>query len=204
MTHGKGMAPKKWEEAYASGTPHWAEDMEPSQFAQEFVLELRERKLNKVLEIGCGNGRDSILFTQAGLSVTCVDVAPSAVELAKINIIKAGVEIDVQVANAEKLQFKNAEFEAVFSLSVLHATDLDKSMPEIYRVLKHGGFSFIYIYGDTQFANGKSKVIVDVNIYIKLLKSIGFIIWDFYTEDEKLFDEFGEKHKLIVAFLGKG
>lgn len=198
------MTPTKWEAEYAEGTPHWAKDMTPSDFAKDFVKELKERKLNNILEIGAGNGRDSIFFAKEGFTVTAVDVAPSAVKLIQENVDKTKVDVTVELANANYLQFPSEAFGAVFSLSVLHSTMLDKSLPEVYRVLKHGGYALIYIYGDTQFKSGESKEIISVDRYLKLLKSIGFVIWDFYSEEEEKFDSYGERHKLLVAFLGKG
>lgn len=200
----KTMTPKDWEKEYSEDTPHWAEDREPSQFVQEFAWELKKRRGTSVLEIGCGNGRDSIFLARAGFDVTAIDVAPSALELAEANIKKAKVEVRTKVANAERLPFKNNEFSAVFSLSVLHATDLAESLPEVHRVLEPDGYAFIYIYGDTEYANGKVEEGISIDNYIKLLKSNKFTVLNFYSEDEEQFDEFGEKHKLLIAFLEKG
>lgn len=199
----KGLTPKDWEKEYSGGTPHWAEDKAPSEFIQDFVMELKKRRAMSVLEIGCGNGRDSIFLARAGFEVTAVDVAPSAIELAESNIRKAKVKVRTQVANAEKLPFKNNEFSAVYSLSVLHATDLAKSLPEVHRVLEPDAYAFIYIYGDTQYADGKVEEIISIDSYIQLLESTGFTIVNFYSEDEEKFDESGEKHKLLIAFLEK-
>lgn len=199
-----GMTPSKWEAEYSEGTPHWAKDMAPTEFAKDFAKELERRKLTTVLEIGCGNGRDSIYFAKKGLKVTAVDVAPSAVKLAQENVEKAKVNVDVQIANAEHLQFPSDSFGAVYSLSVLHATRLGKSLEEVYRVLRRGGFAFIYIYGDTQTKTGIQRDGIGVDKYITALKFLGFTIWDFYTEQEDKYDQYGEKHKLFVAKLGKG
>jgi len=197
----KSLSPSQWEQEYSKGTPHWAEDKNPSKFAQDFVKLMQEEKCHSLLEIGCGNGRDSIFFSNAGFRAIAIDVSESAVELAEGNIKEAKARVNIQVANAEKLPFKNREFDAVFSLSVLHSTNLKKSLSEVDRVLRSGGIAFIYIYGDTQYATGKVKDIIATNDYIELLKSIGFIILDFYTEQEEDFDEYGERHKLLIATL---
>lgn len=199
-----GMTPTKWEAEYAQGTPHWAEDMAPSAFAKEFVKELKDRGIGDVLEIGCGNGRDSIYFSKQDLRVTSVDVSPSALEMAKINAEKAKAKVNFELANANYLQFGSGSFGSVFSLSVLHSTHLDKSIPEVYRVLRSRGYAFIYIYGSTIFKTGEPKEIISTDNYIRLLKLTGFVIWDFYTEEESGFDSYGEKHRLLVAKLGKG
>ena len=177
----EGLSPKDWEKEYSEGTPHWAEDMNPSEFAQNFVEEVQRLNLKTVLEIGCGNGRDSIFFAQSGLTPTAIDVSPSAIELAETNIKKAGVNVETKVANAENLPFSNNEFDSVFSLSVLHSTDLKKSLSEIYRVLREKGYAFIYIYGDVQFSNNEKRDIIDIDSYMKLLSSIGFTILDLKT-----------------------
>jgi len=86
---------------------------------------------------------------------------------------------------------------------VLHATKLEKSLPEVNRVLKKGGLAFIYIYGDTQFAGGKREEVITVDAYLELVKALDFTVLDFYSEQEKDFDEFGEKHLIIVSLLQK-
>jgi len=200
----KALSPRDWEEAYSEDPPHWAIDLTPSLFAQDFRKELSLYAFyTSVLEIGCGNGRDSIFFARGGLNVTAIDVAPSAIKLAQENAEKAEVSIDFKVANAEKLPFDDGQFESVFSLSVLHATDLQKSMPEVNRVLKTDGLAFVYIYGDTQFADGKREEVITEDGYLGLVKGLNFTVLDIYTEQEESFDEFGEKHLIIVSLLKK-
>jgi len=197
----KAMTPRDWEAAYSDDPPHWAVDMDPSLFAQEFIKELEERKLPSVLEIGCGNGRDSIFFARAKLKVTAIDVAPSAIKLAKENAKEAEVPVDFMVANAEELPFNDEEFGSVFSLSVLHASDLMKSIPEVHRVLMPSGVAFIYLYADTQLVDGSREEYTTMEAFTTLVKEVGFSIVDIYSEQEENFDEFGEKHKILVALL---
>jgi SAM-dependent methyltransferase len=196
------LTPSEWEDEYAEGIPHWATDMNPSLFAQEFVGELKKNKLNKILEIGCGCGRDSIFFSRADMNVTAIDVAPSAIELAQSNAAKEEItNIRFMVANIENSPFGDNEFEAAFTLSVLHSTNLKKSIPEVARVLRQGGLAFIYLYADTEFIAGKIENHITVDDFTALLKDNEFEILDFYTEQEDEFDEFGEKHRIIVTLL---
>lgn len=200
----KALSPRDWEEAYGENPPHWAVDLTPSLFAQEFAQELADRKLKSVLEIGCGNGRDSIFFARAGFKVTAIDVAPSAIKLAKENAKEAEVTIDFKEANAEELPFEDSQFNSVFSLSVLHATKLETSLSEVSRVIGANGLAFIYLYGDTQFADGKREEVITVDKYVELLKAMNFIVLDIYSEQEEQYDEYGEKHLIIVSLLQAG
>ncbi len=187
-----------WVSEYEGGVPHWAEDLTPSLFAQQFVEELRETGGKTVLEIGCGNGRDSIFFARAGLQATAIDMAPGAVELARQNVANAGVAADIQVGNANTLTFSNGAFDGVFSLSVLHASDLTKSTQEIARVLKTGGLFLVHLYADVTLPSGEITEYISVDAFLGLLK-ISFEVLDFYSEQEDEVDEYGEKHRIMVA-----
>ena len=192
-----------WQKIYQEGNAHWADDMQPSHLAQEFTQKLIKEGKKSILEIGCGNGRDSILFALAGLKVTAIDLVPEAIEIAKENAKNAGVEIDFQVGNAEKLQFADKSFDALFTLSVLHSTNMDKSIPEIYRVLKNKGMSLIYVYSDTEKIDGTIKKFVTVDEFVQLVKSKGFVLSDFYTHAEDEYDEAAEKHLIIISEVQK-
>lgn len=200
----EAMTPSDWKAEYKKGVPHWAKGMEPSIFAKEFVKLLKDHEIDNVLEIGCGNGRDSILFAKSDFIVTSIDIVPKAIELAKKNALNAKVDIGFRVANVERLPFGDSSFGAVFTLSVLHSTDLKKSLPEVARVLSPKGIAFIYIYGDTQFEDGKAKEdTIKFNDYLKALEDVKLKVLKSYTEQQDKFDEFGEKHRIFVVFLEK-
>jgi len=191
----------EWKKVYEEGGAHWAEDLQPSQFAQEFAEKLVSENKKSVLEIGCGNGKDSILFAIAGLDVTGIDIVPEAIELAQENAKKAGVKVEFQEGDVESLSFPDSTFDAVFTLSVLHSTDIEKSLSEIDRVLNPKGLAFIYIYSDVQKIDKEETVFITVDEFIKLLKD--FTITDIYTNQEEEYDEVGEKHLIIVAEVQK-
>ena len=200
----EAMTPSDWKAEYKKGVPHWAEDMKPSVFAKEFTKLMKEHGTDSVLEVGCGNGRDSILFAKSGFRATSIDIVPKAIELAKGNAKKSKVDIDFRVASVEKLPFDDESFGAVFTLSVLHSTNLKKSLPEVVRVLKPDGIAFIYIYGDTQFEDGRAtEDTIKFSDYIRDLRALGFKVIESYTDNEKEFDEFGEKHRIFVVSLKK-
>jgi len=192
-----------WKKVYEDGGAHWMDDLQPTQFAQEFAEELVEEGKTSLLEIGCGNGRDSILFSMAKLSVTGIDLVPEAVKLAKENAERVGATVDFQEGNAEELTFADGTFDAVYSLSVLHSTDMKKSIPEISRVLKSKGLALIYIYSNTQYIDGKKDETTTVDEFIGLLKDNDFNITNFYTLEDEEYDEAGEKHGIIVVKLKK-
>lgn len=192
-----------WKKIYEEGDAHWTESMQSSQLAQGFAQELLAKSKKSILEIGCGNGRDSILFALAGLKVTAIDIVPEAIEIAKQNAKDAGVDIDFQVGSAESLKFSDSLFDSVFSLSVLHSTNMNKSIPEIDRVLKKKGMMTLYVYSDVERIDGSNESFVTVNEFVNLMKKNNFSILDIYTHPEEEFDEAAERHLIIVAKVEK-
>lgn len=193
----------EWKKVYEEGGAHWIDDLQPSQFAQDFVEKLISEDKKSILEVGCGNGKDSILFAIAELDVIGIDIVPEAIELAKENAKKVGVKVDFQEGDVESLSFSDSTFDAVFTISVLHSTDMKKSLPEIARVLKPKGIALIYIYSDTQKIDGTVTKIIKVDEFIDLLKDNKFAITDIYTLKDEEYDEAGEKHSIIVTEVQK-
>jgi 2-polyprenyl-3-methyl-5-hydroxy-6-metoxy-1,4-benzoquinol methylase len=188
-----------WREVYENAGADWINDLQPSQFAQEFAKQLVKERKKSILEVGCANGKDSILFALAGLNVTGIDIIPEVIEIARQNAEKVGLSIDFRVENVEELTFSDSSFDAVFSVSTLHSTDMNKSIPKISKVLKTKGLAFIYIYSDTQHINGQREEFVTLDEFIDLFKNNGFSIENLYTEQEEEYDNAGEKHNKIIV-----
>jgi ubiquinone/menaquinone biosynthesis C-methylase UbiE len=95
----------------------------------------------KILEIGCGDGMDSIaLALNYDCRITAIDISPRRVELARENIKRYGLEgrINAVVADANCLDFGEGEFDGVVGNSVMLFLDHNKACREISRVLKPG------------------------------------------------------------------
>ena len=111
----------------------------------------------RVLEIGCGPGVDTLQFTRAGANIWAIDLAPRAVELARMNLILHGFGEKAQqvyVGNAETLAFPDNTFDAVYSNGVLHHTvSVKRAIDEVRRVLKPTGEAIIMLYNRWSWFN---------------------------------------------------
>ncbi len=112
---------------------------------ERIEAEATRLKGKRLLEIGCGMGYDSLEFIKRGVRVTAIDLTPNAVEFCKRHFEVVGADADeVRVGNALDLPFPDRSFDAVWSNGVLHATgDTQKSIDEVWRVLKPGGRAII-------------------------------------------------------------
>lgn len=108
----------------------------------------------KVLDLGCGSGRDSFFLSDQGYEVWGVDISKVAIEKALKNP-KAN-QIDFRAASAEKLDFEDDFFDTVYSGWVLQSVPLERAASEIKRVLKPGGIAYLAFLLNTVFTeNGK-------------------------------------------------
>jgi SAM-dependent methyltransferase len=81
-----------------------------------FLLDLMKlRKGARLLDVGCGPGRHSVLFAKAGLAVTGVDVSSRFLELAADASRAAGVRASFFECDARRMPFDD-EFDAVVAL----------------------------------------------------------------------------------------
>jgi tellurite methyltransferase len=119
----------------------------------------------RLLDAGCGNGRNLIYFFRSGFNVHGVD--QSAESIAQIRSLAATIaphlpQENFRVESVEKMSFSDAEFDLVISSAVLHfARDEEhwRSMvQEMWRVLKPGGIFFARL-ASTVGQEGKVELI---------------------------------------------
>jgi SAM-dependent methyltransferase len=102
----------------------------------------------RVLEVGCGPGRLSILLARRhGLHVTGLDLDPEMIERARANATAAG-DGDTPsfiVGNVSALSFPDESFDLVVStLSMHHWTDVGAALSEIRRVVRPKGRALLW------------------------------------------------------------
>jgi SAM-dependent methyltransferase len=107
------------------------------------------------LDAGCGSGRASAMMALAGAKkVISVDLSSINVESARRTAEMFGVSdrMEVQQGNVLNLCFPSDYFDVVWSNGVAHHTDNPwKCIAEVCRVLKVGGWMWLYVYGDKGF-----------------------------------------------------
>ena len=109
----------------------------------------------KVLDVGCGNGRNLVYFLRNGYDVYGVDPDPEAVETVKqLSQIScpANPLNNFRVATAENLPFKNKGFDLVISSAVLHFANgtahFDEMLLSMWKAIKPGGYFFARLASD--------------------------------------------------------
>ncbi|USP76180.1 methyltransferase type 11 [Curvularia clavata] len=99
-----------------------------------------------VLDNACGNGMFSqelfVEYPDTPLTVSCADIAPSMIELARRSVPQGNPssKVSFEVMPGEKLSFPDETFtHSVTSLGIFFFKDAAAGAREIYRTLKPGG-----------------------------------------------------------------
>jgi ubiquinone/menaquinone biosynthesis C-methylase UbiE len=105
--------------------------------AAERLVELAgARPGMRLLDLATGTGAVARIAADKGASVVGVDASRGMLSVAR----RLSPDLDLRLADARELPFKEGEFEAVTcGLSVTHFGDCDQALREALRVLREGG-----------------------------------------------------------------
>ncbi len=95
----------------------------------------------RVLDVGAGTGRLSIMLAKRGAQVTALDVSPKMLEMIREKCRRdVACNVSTVVGDAESLPFEDNSFDIVTAaFLIVHLKDPKRFFDEVYRVLKDGG-----------------------------------------------------------------
>ena len=175
----------------------------------------KSKGVKKVLDLGCGSGRNFFYLNKEGFKVYGIDIAENGILQIKKNIPNAKAIVgDV----FSKLPYPDNHFDAIVSIQVLqHSTEekIKKSIDEVFRILRPEGFIFItlcgrYSKGKIRYCLVKTAKKIAKNTYIPTIGDETGMIHFIYNKKTLLnhyrkFDliDFWKDEKDYYCFLGK-
>lgn len=136
----------------------------------EFISKLPKNA--KVLDIGCGSGRDSHYFHDYGLDVTAIDSSENIIKEAKIRIPEA----TFKKMDMRKLTFPKESFDGAWmmaSLTSIEKKDALTVLKEAAKVLKKNGILYVAV------KEGEGEIIEKKPVYLNSPK-----FYAYYKKDE--------------------
>jgi len=113
----------------------------------------------RVLDVGCGTGVDLVRFVRGGASGFGIDLADSAIALARENLRHQSLAASLSVGDGERLPFPDGTFDMVYAHGVVQYTAGDRALvEECRRVLAPGGTAFFQVYNRISWLNALSRV----------------------------------------------
>jgi SAM-dependent methyltransferase len=139
-----------WEKTFSLKPDMFGRDpSEPARRALEF---LQQEGKTLLLELGCGQGRDTLFFARNGFHVTAADYSQAAVRVIEEKARIAGMTQFLTALRLDVRQpfpFADRSFEACYShmlyCMALTTPELDRLSREVWRVLKPGGINIFTV-----------------------------------------------------------
>lgn len=158
------------------------EYFEKTEEVELFIEKYQKNKNNKILDLGCGEGRDAIYLLDKGYNIEACDYSEEAIKICnKISNNKyqhSFFKLDIFNNDFSK------KYNLIYSVCVLHMFVLDehrkKYLDFIYNHLEDDGYALIIVLGDNKFEketnveesfNLERRQIRDLDINIEIPKT---------------------------------
>jgi len=155
----------------------------------------------RILDLGCGSGRDAIFLAERGYEVWGVDLSEEATRRAMAKLQPSN--ICFLMGDAECLPFSHSSFDFVYSRYVFDHAPLNALSSEVFRVLRKGGMAFLFFILNMQMAMTQ-----DLREFLQkedILSAFGHFE-NVSCREFRIFDFVGEKshsHECVSVILKK-
>jgi SAM-dependent methyltransferase len=142
------LAGQPWDASYHDGPAPW--DIGRPQPA---IVRLAAEGAfaGAVLDAGCGTGENALHLASLGLPVLGVDVAETALAIAREKAVARGLQVEFAEADAFQLERLRRRFETVLDSGLFHTFDGDERpryAASLASVTEHGGTLYVLCFSD--------------------------------------------------------
>ena len=141
---------QQWDDSYRERSAPW--DIGRPQAAVARLVD-EAAFIAPVLDAGCGTGENALVVAEAGLQVVGVDVAQTALSMARDKAAARGVGAEFVLADAFLLASLDRMFETVLDCGLFHTFDADEReryVESLASVTAAGGTLFLLCFSDAE------------------------------------------------------
>jgi SAM-dependent methyltransferase len=137
-----------WDASYQGGPAPWDVG-----HAQPAVVRVASKSgfTGAVLDAGCGTGENAMYVASLGLPVLGVDVAETALEIARAKAEDRAIEVEFAAADAFHLEDLDRTFETVLDCGLFHTFDVDERpryVTSLGSATEHGGTLYVLCFSN--------------------------------------------------------
>ncbi|MEM3543755.1 MAG: class I SAM-dependent methyltransferase [Candidatus Micrarchaeia archaeon] len=138
-------------DSIASGWSGWR-----NQVRRDVIEFSKEWKPGKLLDIGCGSGRNLFYFAEKGFDWYGIDFSKEMINIAIENFKRKNIDVKgrLKVGDMTELPFPDESFDYIISIASFHHIPKEeqlKAIKEMKRVLKENGEMIISVWNKYSF-----------------------------------------------------
>jgi len=148
-----------WDELFQKEEFRWRE---PHPSVVEFAKLLKARRLQRVLDLGCGTGRHLICLAKEGFEVHGTDISQTGLAYARQWLSQEGLVAELKQSDMTVIPYPDGFFDAIISIFVIyHGTveAMSRAIAEIHRTLKGGGLALLTFISTRSYRYGRGEEI---------------------------------------------
>ena len=141
----------QYENLYACDGYYWG--TRPADFLDDLIALRKPDASLRVLDIGCGEGKDAVYMAEKGYSVTAFDITESGIRKTKRMAAERGVKIDAFVADINDFEL-DAQFDIIYStgtIQYLRDSEKDNFFAKLRRMTRPNGLHYFNVFVDKPF-----------------------------------------------------
>ena len=115
----------------------------------------REGDLGRLVEFGCGTGFYTEVLARRANSLVATDISPGMLDVAEQRVNAPNVTFRAE--DCQRTSLPDGAFDTAFISLVIHFTVPDRTVAEMYRILRPGG-TLIVVNLDPQALNGIARI----------------------------------------------
>lgn len=138
----------------------------PPEYVVRFVAQhfygVEDRSRIRLLDLGCGPGACSWFIAREGFSLCGIDGSPTAISRARERLLSEALQSDLRIGDFSELPWPEGCFDGVVDNAAIYSVPLGiarKTIAEVYRVLKPGGYFLSASFSDQTWGYGKGSMV---------------------------------------------
>ena len=189
--------------------------LEPHSEMERITTIFKNKKIQKVLDLGCGTGRHLIYLSKQGFETYGFDASSKGISLSRQWLAEENMKAEIKLHRMEeRFPYEDNFFDAIISIKVIHHNKMKeilKTVSEIERVVKtHGIIFFTFPTLDGPWRDRSQLEEIESGTYLPMSGKEKGLPHHFFTLEEinDVFSSFnlteiymdGKNHRAILGF----
>ncbi len=176
---------EKW---YEGDEYYWG--FEPAELCYEIMKLVAPSKDIKILDVGCGEGKDAVFLAKQGYDVYAFDITENGIRKTKALAEKEGVEVHTWVDDVNDFK-TDVKFDVIYSTGTIQYLADDKKdefFAKVKEITNANGIHWFNVFVDKPFL----PLPPDWDVYEKMWNTAELFAyypdWELVRIDEKIFE----------------